>query len=233
LDIGPVLVSEEPLGVRLSQASSGSSWGHLEQPGALLRAGARLKQAGATAIAVVTRFPDDSGSDALQAYRSGSGVDALAGAEAVISHLLVRELQIPCAHAPALAPLAPMADLDPRAAAEELGYTFLPCVLVGLSRAPDLCSSLEPWRPQDLAIDQVGAVVAPAGALGGETVLACADRGIPIVAVSSNPSLLQVDASVLDIPVVAAQDYAAAAGLVLAWREGLDPRALARPLSAS
>jgi hypothetical protein len=233
LDIGPVLVSEEPLDVRLSQASSGSSWGHLEQPGALLRAGARLKQEGATAIAVVTRFPDDSGSDALQAYRSGSGVDALAGAEAVISHLLVRELQIPCAHAPALAPLAPMADLDPRAAAEELGYTFLPCVLVGLSRAPDLCSSLEPWRPQDLAIDQVGAVVAPAGALGGETVLACADRGIPIVAVSSNPSLLQVDASVLDIPVVAAQDYAAAAGLVLAWREGLDPRALARPLSAS
>jgi hypothetical protein len=199
----------------------------------LLRAGARLKQAGATAIAVVTRFPDDSGSDALQAYRSGSGVDALAGAEAVISHLLVRELQIPCAHAPALAPLAPMADLDPRAAAEELGHTFLPCVLVGLSRAPDLCSASEPWRPQELAIDQVGAVVAPASALGGETVLACADRGIPIVAVSSNPSLLQVDASALDLPVVTAQDYAAAAGLVLAWREGLDPRALARPLSVS
>ncbi|OUW28977.1 MAG: hypothetical protein CBD29_02260 [Synechococcus sp. TMED169] len=233
LDIGPVLVSEEPLGVRLSQASSGSSWGHLEQPGALLRAGARLKQEGATAIAVVARFPDDSGSDALQAYRSGSGVDALAGAEAVISHLLVRELQIPCAHAPALAPLAPMADLDPRAAAEELGHTFIPCVLVGLSRAPDLCSASEPWRPQELAIDQVGAVVAPAGALGGETVLACADRGIPIVAVSSNPSLLQVDASALDLPVVKAQDYAAAAGLVLAWREGLDPRALARPLSVS
>ncbi len=95
LDIGPELVSDEPLGVRLSQASSGSSWGQLEQPGALLRAGSRLKQAGATAIAVVARFPDDNGSDALQAYRNGSGVDALAGAEAVISHLLVRELQIP------------------------------------------------------------------------------------------------------------------------------------------
>jgi hypothetical protein len=31
-------------------------------------------------------------------------------------------------------PLDP--DLSPRSAAEELGYTFLPCVLVGLSRAP-------------------------------------------------------------------------------------------------
>ena len=232
LDIGPELVSDEPLGVRLSQASSGSSWGQLEQPGALLRAGSRLKQAGATAIAVVARFPDDNGSDALQAYRNGSGVDALAGAEAVISHLLVRELQIPCAHAPALAPLAPMAELDSRAAAEELGHTFLPCVLVGLSRAPDLCPASEPWRSQELEIDQVGAVVAPAGALGGETVLACADRGIPIVAVRSNPSLLQVDAAALDLAVVPAADYSAAAGLVLAWREGLDPRALLRPLSA-
>ena len=150
----------------------------------------------------------------------------------MISHLLVRELQIPCAHAPALAPLAPMAELDSRAAAEELGHTFLPCVLVGLSRAPDLCPGSEPWRSQELAIDQVGAVVAPAGALGGETVLACADRGIPIVAVRSNPSLLQVDAAALDLAVVPAADYSAAAGLVLAWREGLDPRALMRPLSA-
>ncbi|HAG81770.1 MAG TPA: hypothetical protein DCL61_11530, partial [Cyanobacteria bacterium UBA12227] len=31
-------------------------------------------------------------------------------------------------------PLDP--NLSPRSAAEELGYTFLPCVLVGLSRAP-------------------------------------------------------------------------------------------------
>ena len=232
LEIGPELVSDQPLGVRLSQASSGSSWGQLEQPGALLRAGSRLKQAGATAIAVVARFPDDNGSDALQAYRSGSGVDALAGAEAVISHLLVRELQIPCAHAPALAPLEPMAELDSRAAAEELGHTFLPCVLVGLSRAPDLCAASDPWRPQELAIDQVGAVVAPAGALGGETVLACADRGIPIVAVRSNPSLLQVDGAALDLVVVPAADYSAAAGLVLALREGIAPRALMRPLSA-
>ena len=75
-------------------------------------------------------------------------------------------------------------------------------------------------------------MVAPAGALGGAAVWACADRGIPIVAVRSNSSLLQVDAAALDLAVVPAADYSAAAGLVLAWREGLDPRALMRPLSA-
>ena len=102
---------------------------------------------GGTAIAVVARFPDDPGAEALAAYRHGEGVDGLAGAEAVISHLLSRHLRVPCAHAPALAALPPDPLLDPRAAAEELGHTFLPCVLVGLSRAPDLVGPESPGVP--------------------------------------------------------------------------------------
>lgn len=228
LRIGPVLQSDSPLGVQLSLSESGSSWGSLERPDALLRAGERLRDAGATAIAVVARFPDDPGSEALAAYRGGSGVDALAGAEAVISHLLVRHLAIPCAHAPALEPLEPDAGLDPRAAAEELGHTFLPCVLVGLSRAPDLlpepASGSSLLRARDL-----GAVVAPAGALGGAAVLACAERGVPLISVD-NPCLLQVGALELGLKTLQARSYSEAAGLVLALREGIDPAALQRPL---
>ena len=228
LSIGPVVTTEVPLGVGLSLGPSGSSWGTLERPDALLRAGEKLVAAGATAIAAVARFPDDPDSEALAAYRQGSGVDALAGAEAVISHLLVRHLGIPCAHAPALAPLPLDLELDPRAAAEELGHTFLPCVLVGLSRAPDLV----PLAPASaLSAASLGAVVAPAGALGGEAVLACAARGVPLIAVAANPCLLQVDGAALGLEVLAASSYAEAAGLVLALREGLDPAALRRPLA--
>jgi len=249
LAIGPVVCSDQPLGVGLSLGPSGSSWGTLRNPEALLRAGARLVAAGATAIAVVARFPDDPASEALAAYRHGSGVDALAGAEAVISHLLVERFGIPCAHAPALAPLPLDPALDPRAAAEELGHTFLPCVLVGLSRAPDLrplpggpplqgsCQSsgaasapLQAGGAAALTAADLGAVVAPAGALGGEALLACAERGVPVIAVSGNPSLLQVDAAALDLEVLEAATYAEAAGLVLALREGLDPAVLRRPL---
>ena len=118
LEIGPVLSTDVPLGVHLEQGASGASWGSLERPDALLRAGERLQNSGATAIAVVARFPEDPQSAELAAYRQGSGVDALAGAEAVIRHLLVRHLQIPCAHAPALGPLPLDPHLDPRAAAE-------------------------------------------------------------------------------------------------------------------
>lgn len=230
LDIGPVAITDVPLGVSLQQGDSGASWGSLKRPDALLRAGERLRDAGATAIAVVARFPDDSGSAALQAYRHGSGVDALAGAEAVISHLLVRHLQMPCAHAPALAPLPLDLQLDPRAAAEELAYTFLPCVLVGLSRAPDLVAPAS-VEPGDLQASDLGAVVVPEGALGGEAVLACLERNVTVIAVR-NPSVLQVSSRALGLGdrVVPAATYAEAAGLVLALREGVALPSLQRPV---
>ena len=238
LEIGPVAITEAPLEVSLEMGASGASWGRLGQPDALLRAGERLRDAGASAIAVVARFPEDPESEALAAYRGGSGVDGLAGAEAVIRHLLGDHLGIPCAHAPALSPLPLNPELDPRAAAEELGTTFLPCVLVGLSRAPDLV----PWPAgasapvaaagldsELLRPEAIGAVVAPAGALGGAAVLACAERGVPVIAVE-NSCVLQVDAEALGLEVLPAASYAEAAGLVVALREGLAPAALARPL---
>ncbi|WP_411876736.1 DUF3326 domain-containing protein [Vulcanococcus limneticus] len=240
LSIGPVQITDQPLEVTLTSGASGASWGRLGRPDALLRAGRELQAAGATAIAVVARFPEDPASEALAAYRQGSGVDALAGAEAVISHLLSRELGIPCAHAPALSPLPLDPLLDPRAAGEELGYTFLACVLVGLSRAPDLVP-VAPASSQGrsrawsgggdlLRVADVGAVVAPAGALGGAAVLACAERGIPLIAVH-NPCVLHVSAEALGLEVLPARSYMEAAGLVLALREGLDPAALRRPLA--
>ena len=237
LEIGPVLSTDVPLGVQLERGASGASWGSLERPDALLRAGERLRTAGATAIAVVARFPEDPQSAELAAYRQGSGVDALAGAEAVISHLLVRHLQIPCAHAPALGPLPLDPHLDPRAAAEELGYTFLACVLVGLSRAPDLVPAGQGTvegsglRADQLGVDQLGAVVVPDGALGGEALLAAVARDVPVITVA-NPSLLNVTPELLGLAeaVLPAASYSEAAGLVLALREGLSPASLQRPL---
>ena len=232
IEIGPVVSSDVPLGVHMGLGQSGASWGTLERPDSLLRAGERLRAHGATAIAVVARFPDDQGSEALQAYRHGSGVDALAGAEAVISHLLVRHLQIPCAHAPALSALPLDEQLDPRAAGEELGYTFLACVLVGLSQAPDLLQRANA-HSQDLVADDLGVLVAPEGALGGEAVLACLERRVPVISVS-NPSVLQVTSTALGLghEVLQARSYAEAAGMVLALREGVALSALMRPLPA-
>ena len=139
LNLTDYVLTDAPLEVELRRSDTAASWGTIGNPDSLLRAAEVLiDRTGAEAIAVVARFPEDSDSEALQSYRQGQGVDALAGVEAVISHLVVRTFQVPCAHAPALLPLPLEPNLSPRSAAEELGYTFLPSVLVGLSRAPSL-----------------------------------------------------------------------------------------------
>lgn len=38
----------------------------------------------------VARFPDDEDEEMLEAYRAGNGVDAIGGAEAIISHLITK-----------------------------------------------------------------------------------------------------------------------------------------------
>jgi hypothetical protein len=224
LSLTDYITTDAPLGVELRQASSGATWGTIQQPDSLLRAAEKLiKQGRAEAIAVVARFPDDTGSEALQAYRHGQGVDPLAGAEAVISHLVVRTFCIPCAHAPALAPLPLDPELSPRSAAEELGYTFLPCVLVGLSRAPQFIT--QPSQPSDLRADQVDAVVVPSSACGGSAVLSLS-HSAQIVAVHDNKTRMQTYPDALSIPALRVNSHLEALGVLVAHRAGVSPAAL-------
>ncbi len=247
LDIGPVITTERAIRINLKKGLSGSSWGDIEEPDVLLRAAEKLKRAGATAIAVVTRFPDDSDELETKLYRQGNGVDVIAGVEAVISHFLVKHLLIPCAHAPGLAPLPIDFDLDPRTSGEEIGYTFLQSVLVGLSRAPDLICSKSAMKTKENPFLQVknllrnrdlGAVVVPQGALGGEAVLSCIERFIPLIVVS-NQGILNVSSKKMRLDylgseknnnILYAENYLEAAGLITALRHGINIKSLRRPI---
>jgi len=230
LSLTDYVVTDAPLGVTLQTAASGATWGTIQNPDSLLRAVDKLiTQAGAEAIAVVVRFPDDGSSEALQQYRQGQGVDPLAGAEAVISHLVVRTFRVPCAHAPALSPLPLDPTLSPKSAAEELGHTFLPCVLVGLSRAPQIVSQLVTQaaaQPSDLWADQVDAVVIPATACGGSAVLSLSQSQTRIITVGSNTTRMQVTAASLGMSAIAVESYLEALGVLVAHRAGIDPTAL-------
>jgi Protein of unknown function (DUF3326) len=229
LSLTDYVVTDAPLGVTLKTAGSGATWGTIENPGSLLRAVEKLIQIGkAEAIAVVARFPDDIGSLALQSYRHGQGVDPLAGAEAVISHLVVKTFQIPCAHAPALLPLPIDPDLSPCSAAEELGHTFLPCVLVGLSRAPQFVRSSSQG---DLWADQVDAVVIPATACGGSAILSMS-QSVQIITVQENQTRLDVTAEALGIKAITVQSYLEALGVLVAHRAGISPAALRANISS-
>ena len=246
LDIGPVITTDKAIRINLKKGLSGSSWGVVEELDALLRGAEKLKEAGATAIAVITRFPDDGDELETKLYRQGNGVDNIAGVEAVISHFLVKHLLIPCAHAPGLAPLPIDYDLDPRTSGEEIGYTFLQSVLVGLSRAPDLiCKSAlnikekSILQPTTLLTNRhLSAVVVPQGALGGEAVLSCIEQLIPLIIVS-NQGVLNVSSRKMRLDcltsdryknILYADNYIEAAGMITALRHGINIQSLRRPI---
>ncbi|KAJ1635480.1 hypothetical protein T492DRAFT_863302 [Pavlovales sp. CCMP2436] len=235
LDVGAWTLTDKPVDAELALAPSGASWGTLRCPETLVRASRRLvEEAGCTAIALVCRLPDVPGDSAeLEAYRQGAGVDVIGGVEALVSRLVARRLRLPCAHAPALEVLPPAAGVSPRAAAEELGFTFLPCVLANLHAAPALCAPASGVDGELFAAD-VDAVIAPAGACGGAAVLGLAARPhVLLVAVEENASLMAARPELLGLggggggaQVVYAASYLEAVGIVAAHRAGINLQAL-------
>ncbi|MEM9276580.1 MAG: DUF3326 domain-containing protein [Cyanobacteria bacterium P01_F01_bin.143] len=226
LELTDYVITDAPLEIELRTAESGASWGTIGNSGSLLRAAEKLiTQAGANAIAVVARFPDEMDPVELDNYRQGTGVDHLAGAEAVISHLIVRQFQIPAAHAPALSPIPADPNVSPRAAAEELGYTFLPCVLVGLSRAPQFVTNRN--NNSDLIwADQIDAVVIPATACGGSAVMSLSNSSATIITVAENSTKIEVPPEPLGMKTIGVHSYLEALGLLAACRAGISMNAL-------
>lgn len=220
LEIGPWRTTSQPLGITVGYSPSGASQGSLARPDALLQAAQDLVDAGAEAIAVVARFPDDLD---FSQYEQGRGVDPLAGVEAILSHLVVRQLRIPCAHAPAFYAEPDPKPVHPRAAAEEVGFTFLPSVLAGLSYAPQFVLRGDPAQAGDIQVEQVDSVIAPATAFGGPGLLHLASRSKPplFVAVRENTTVMQVHPRQLGIPYVEVSSYLEAIGVIVAHKAGV------------
>ncbi|MBA0689112.1 hypothetical protein Goari_006852, partial [Gossypium aridum] len=241
-------VTDTPLEVeKWVNPTTGQSTGRIKHPDSLLRAVENLvKRSQVDAVAVVGRFPDDEVDD-LDDYRLGIGIDILAGVEAIISHLVVKEFQIPCAHAPAVSPLPLTSSLSPKSAAEEIGYTFLPCVLAGLSNAPQyLVKNPESLAKGCILASDVDSVILPVDACGGDGALAFArsKRNKPlIICVEENETVLNDTADKLGIKVkrkhlitnatssfvqVGVSNYWEAIGVVAAHKAGIDPNSLRR-----
>ena len=230
INVHSYVVTKEPLNIVIDSDSSRMSGGIIENPDTLIDAGKCLIEKGVTAIAIVAKFPDDSDSTETTIYREGKGVDPISGVEAVISHLISKFLKVPCAHAPALDPIELNENLDPRAAAEEIGYTFLPSVLIGLSNAPDI---VELPNKNDLITihpNQIESIVVPSGALGGEAVLAAIESGLNIISVK-NKNTLKVTNKFYEYPnLFEVNNYLEAAGLIIAIKKGINLNSIKRPL---
>nr|GEX40405.1 putative lipoprotein [Tanacetum cinerariifolium] len=113
--------------------------------------------------------------------------------------------------------------------AEELGYTFLPCVLAGLANAPQYLISDSRTNSCIVASD-VDSVILPADACGGDGVLAFANKKTKplIICVQENGTVLNDTPEKLGIDVIKVSNYWDAIGVVAAHKAGVDPNSLRR-----
>lgn len=234
IDIVECVVTERPIGTRCVRNESGAYTGQIDAPEVLLDAARALIDRGANAIAVTTNVQDLTSQD-YSAHFSGSHANPVGGAEAILSHLIVRTLGVPAAHAPMMNFKDLQLDdslVDARSAGEMASTSGLACVLIGLANAPQVSSASRGSRLTDeVSFRDVVAVVAPADALGGIPVLEALRQRIPVIAVQGNSTILDVTAGALGLPgVTEVANYAEAAGLILALRSGIAPEAIARPL---
>lgn len=183
--------TDEDVGVEFYVDESGISTGHVRNIKTILETAKDLQKMGANAIAIVCKFDDDNDNED---YDNGIGVDPIGGVEAIISHYISKELKIPCAHAPAFENYEISTKLvSPKSASEYITPTFLPCILLGLSQAPQLS------KTEGISVKDLDFLVMPYDALGGIPVFEALKRGISVFAIKENKTVLDVTKEKLHI----------------------------------
>ena len=184
-------ITAEHCKVEFYNTNTGISSGSVLNHKTMVDAGKKLIKKGANVLAVVCKFeepPEDN-------YKDGKDVDIVGGVEAVISHYLTRELNIPVVHSPAFEDITIKTDIvSPKAAAEYITPTFLPCILLGLENAP--LFSYEKVE-HNIYIDNVKALILPHNALGSSIVMDAIERGIKVFAVKENSSILEITKEII------------------------------------
>ena len=184
-------ITKEPCNVEFFNTEIGISSGSVANPKTLLEAGQKLIKKGADVLAVVCKFEEPPEDD----YKNGNDVDIVGGVEAVISHFLTRELKVPVVHSPAFEDITIKTELvSAKAAAEYITPTFLPCILLGLDKAP--LFSYEKVE-HCIYIDKIKALIMPYNSLGSSIVLDAIERGVKVYAVKENSSILKIQKDII------------------------------------
>ncbi|HWS56526.1 MAG TPA: DUF3326 domain-containing protein [Pyrinomonadaceae bacterium] len=234
VNLTDIVVTEGPIGGRCVENQSGAFVGTVDNPRVLFEACEKLIRNGVNAVAITSRIRELP-LDSYVKHFDGEYPNPVGGVEAVISYLTTTRFRLPSAHAPILN----LEDLDlrhnvvdARGAGEHASASGLACVLVGLRRAPQLDPGAAAGVADVLGWRNVMAVVAPAGCLGGVPVIYALRHRIPVIAVEQNRTIYDVTKSRLGAEeVVEVRNYAEAAGVILALKQGLSLESISRPLA--
>lgn len=192
INIQEYIITEDEIGIEFSLNSDGVSDGIVKNKETMLSAAKKLLAKGCNAVAIVGMFenPEDINTD----YANGEGTDPVGGIEAILSHYISKELKVPCAHSPAFTDYQIYPDIvNPKSASEYITPTFLPCILLGLAKAPEIISN------DGISISNVDFIVMPYNAVGSPAILAAIEKGIKIYAIKENKTALNITPNILGI----------------------------------
>lgn len=200
VNVKDYIITNEEVGVEFNIDECGISIGSVKNPETMLIASKKLLEKGCNAIALVCLFEDPESDN--EDYANGLGTDPVGGVEAVLSHYISKELQVPCAHSPAFRDYQIYPDLvDGKSASEYITPTFLPCILLGLSQAPTLS------KIGEISINNLDYLIMPYDALGSTPVFEALKRNIPIYAVKENTTALEILPEKIDKRITTVDSY--------------------------
>jgi uncharacterized protein DUF3326 len=233
IDIVDYVITDQRIGGRCVINQSGAVAGTIDNPETIYRACEKLIARGANAIAITSNIKDLPLSDYARHF-DGRFPNPVGGVEAIISYLISQRYQLPTAHAP----LINTRDLnlkhrvvDARGAGEFVSTSGLACILIGLRRAPQITLENSGAIAAAITRNNLLAVVTPASCLGGVPQLYAQARGIPVIAVRNNDTILDVTQAKLGLEnVIDVHSYAEATGIVLALKHGISVESICRPL---
>ena len=184
IDIVGYEITDKEVGVEFFMNSLDMSVGRVKNIEQLKISAQKLINKGAESIAIVCMFEDPE-SDNTD-YANGLGTDPVGGVEAILSHYISKELNVPCAHSPAFADYQIYPDLvNPKSASEYITPTFLPCILLGLSNAPKL-------NDGNINISNLDYLIMPYNCLGSTPVFEAIKRKIRVFAIKENSTALNI-----------------------------------------
>lgn len=184
INIAEFEITDSEVGVEFFIESTGTSTGNVKNLETLHRAAKKLISKGYEALAIVCHFPEEQGDN----YAQGIGADPVGGVEAIISHYISKEFNVPCAHAPAFSDYTITSQVvDSRCSAEYITPTFLPCILLGLSQAPKISKA-----GTGLNINQTDFLILPYNSIGCIPALEFSKLNKKIYAIKENNTLLNI-----------------------------------------
>jgi hypothetical protein len=154
------------------------------------------------------------------------------GIEAMLTHSLSLEFNIPSAHAPMMSSREVM-DLEvgivePRKAPETSSVTYLHCILKGLHKSPRLV----PFD-KGLNVEDISCLIIPDGCIGLPT-LAAIEHEIPVIAVKENKNRMQNNLEEYPFKqgkLFIVDNYLEAVGVMNAIKSGISVDTVRRPIA--